>query len=86
MVWSWMCQPSHGNRFFGFKNEDYKRKYLKTMQATYNEIQDEKFLCYLPKARPKDEAFEGPKDLMKSYDDSHQVRGNLSLEDEMIRK
>ena len=65
MVWSWMCKPSHGNRFFGFKNEDYKRKYLMTIQATYNDIQDKKFLYYLPGTRPEDESSKGPKNLTK---------------------
>lgn len=65
MVWSWICQPSHGNRFFGFKHEDYKKKCLRTIEATYNDIQDEKFLFYLPGTGPKDEPSKGPKDLKK---------------------
>ena len=65
MVWSWMCSPSHGNRFFGFKNEQYKREYLWAIQVTYNDIQDEKFRYYLPGTKPKDESFEVPKNLKK---------------------
>ena len=63
MVWLWMCQPSHGNRFFGFKNEDYKRECLKAMQATCNDIHDQKFLFYLPGTEPMDEPSKGPEDL-----------------------
>ncbi len=65
MVWSWMCKPSHGNRFFGFRKEGYKRECLWTLQVTYNVIQDENFLYYLPGTKSKDESFKGPKDLKK---------------------
>ena len=64
-VWSWMCNPSHGNRFFGFKNEHYKRECLWTLQVTYNDIQDEKFRYCLRGTNPKGESFESPKNLKK---------------------
>ena len=70
-----MCQPSHGNRFFGFKNEDYKRECLKAMQATCNDIHDEKFLFYLPGTEPKDEPPKGLEDLKEPQDDPHQAGG-----------
>ncbi len=81
MVWSWMCKPSHGNRFFGFKNEHYKREYLWTLQVTYNDIQDEKFRYYLPGTKPKDESFEGPKDSKKPINGLHQARGNSDTQE-----
>ena len=42
-VWSWMCNPSHGNTLFGFKNEQYKREHLWKIQVTYNDIQHDRF-------------------------------------------
>ena len=74
MVWSWMCQPSHGNRFFGFETEHYKRHFLKAMQATCNDIHDEKLLFYLPGTEPKDESSKGPEDLKEPQGDSNQAR------------
>ena len=65
IVWSWMCSPSHGNRFFGFKNERYKRECLRTLQVTYKDIQDEKFRHYLLGTKPKDKSLEGAKKLKK---------------------
>ena len=47
-IWTWICEPGHGDRFFAFKDERYKREYLWSLQDTHNDVHDQKFLHHLP--------------------------------------